>query len=63
MLTSIKLSIQLLVDGGSHLLQLFMFNSSFGVVNFFGSYLAFLQHLKGSSWTLSFRLHGVEDKA
>ncbi|WP_413359604.1 hypothetical protein [Prochlorococcus sp. MIT 1201] len=34
MLTSIKFSIKLLVDSGSHLLQLFMFNSSFGVVNF-----------------------------
>ncbi len=63
MLTSIKLSIQLLVDGGSPLFQVFMFTSPFGVVNFFGSHLAFLQHLKGSSWTLSFRLRGVEDKA
>lgn len=49
MLTSIKFSIKLLVDGGSHLLQLLMFNSSFGVLIFLGSYLAFLQHLKGSS--------------
>ncbi len=62
MLASIKLSLQLLVDGGSHLLQLFMLNSPFGVVNFFGGYLVFLQHPQGSSWTLLFRLRGVEDK-
>ena len=63
MLASIKFSLQLLVDSGSHLLQLFIFNSPFGLVNFFGSYLAFLQHLKGSSWTLLFRLRGVEERA
>ncbi|KZR68052.1 hypothetical protein PMIT1303_00211 [Prochlorococcus sp. MIT 1303] len=35
MLASIKFSLQLLVDSGLHLLQLFIFNSPFGLVNFF----------------------------
>ena len=35
MLTSIKFSLQLLVEGCSHLLQLFIFDSSFGFVNGF----------------------------
>ncbi|KGG26796.1 hypothetical protein EV13_1657 [Prochlorococcus sp. MIT 0702] len=40
-----------------------MFTSPCGIVHFFESYLVFLQHLNGSSCTLSSRLRGVEDKA